>query len=68
MALGVGHAGVRVALVVEGGQLDLEAQLGEGAGELLDGELGAILDVVPMADMPPESGLWVAILMLSTKM
>ena len=43
--LGVGHAGVRVALVVEGGQLDLEAHLGEGPGQLLDGELGAVLDV-----------------------
>ena len=43
--LGVGDAGVWVALVVEGGELDLEAELDEGTRELLDGELGAVLDV-----------------------
>ena len=37
--LGVGHAGVRVGLVVVGGQFDLEAHLGERAGQLLDGQL-----------------------------
>ncbi len=44
-ALGVGNAGVRVALVVEGRELDLEPHLGQGSGKLLDGELGAVLDV-----------------------
>jgi hypothetical protein len=43
--LGVGHAGVRIGLIIEGGQFDLETQLGEGAGQLLEAELGAALDI-----------------------
>ena len=45
--LGVGHAGVRVGLVVVGGQLDLVAHLGERLGQLLHGQLGGVLDVDP---------------------
>ena len=44
-ALRVGDAGVGIALVVEGRELDLEPELCQGSGELLDGELGAVLDV-----------------------
>ncbi len=43
--LGICHAGVRIGLVVEGSQFDLEAHLGQGLGQLLDSQLGATLDV-----------------------
>jgi hypothetical protein len=42
--LAVGHADVRLGLVVERYEIDLEARLLETAFELVDGELGAELD------------------------
>ncbi len=39
-ALRVGDAGIGVALIVEGGDLDFEAELDERAGELLDRRAG----------------------------
>jgi len=54
--LGVGYAGVRVALIVVGGQLDPEAHPSQGSAQLLDGELRSILDVA--ADDRHGTGEW----------
>ena len=45
MRFGVGHAGVGIGLVVKGGQLDLEAHVGQGFAQLLQRHFSAALDV-----------------------
>jgi len=43
-ALGIGDAGVRVALIIEGCQFDFESHFPERTGKLVYGQLGAVLD------------------------